>query len=92
MGSPVVPDTWDEARRGLSDDDQKEFTDELRDRMVRDWARKLKRAFGNKAAANGDILADAIEHYSASLPIELITNWRQNGLEPSFDDLWGGDY
>jgi hypothetical protein len=94
FGSAVrIPATWREARRLLSGDDFREFTDEMREAQVREWARRLAKTFGNKPGKQAEVFADALETAWPRLPQELVRAWEDLTLEIAREigndpDMW----
>jgi hypothetical protein len=91
--SKPPPATWQEAKRALRGDERREFTEEAREAWAREWARRFAKTFGNKLSAQPDILGDALEIYSRSLPRGLVEHWSDIALqiadEMADDDLAG---
>jgi hypothetical protein len=63
--------TWNEAK-GLGNERRLDFSDEDREAQVREWAKRLRKAFGKSVYRQADVFADALEMYSPKLPKALV--------------------
>ncbi len=65
--------TWEKAHRFGKDEITRDNSWE--DHLAKEWARRLAREFGNKAATQINAFAKAIEIYSSKLPDALAEEW-----------------
>jgi hypothetical protein len=79
--------SWEKAQRFGKDDITRD--DLWEDHLAKEWARRLAREFGNKAATQINAFARAIEIYSSKLPDALAEQWgyKHDDSEPTQSNL-----
>lgn len=65
--------SWEDAQR--SDRPEIAYNESWIERIAIEWAERLAKSFGTKAAKQPEIFAKAIELYSEKLPKSLVQNW-----------------
>jgi hypothetical protein len=67
--------TWAEAKRTLSGDAIREFSEEMIAAQIREWATRFRKTFGTKATKQPTIFGDALQLYARGLPRALVDHW-----------------
>jgi hypothetical protein len=65
--------SWEDAQRVGQDERPKDAL--WKDRIIKEWTKRLARGFGTRFATQPELAAAAIESYSERLPDELIRQW-----------------
>lgn len=78
-------ETWAEAKRSLKGEERRDFDEEAKEAMAREWAIRLGKTFGRRGHRQAEVLARALELYSKDLPRGLIEYWADIAREAVAD-------
>jgi hypothetical protein len=73
--------TWAAARIALKGEVRAEFDEAARRARVVDWAKRIRRTLGPRAAKHADVLAEALELYHRKMPERLVSAWPEEALK-----------